>query len=136
MDLPKSTRFDPNAWRKQGRGPTYLLRLEKYMNVGKKLVVRYNSRGQPVGKVATLLSSYTGLLARTIVPITYDRWTNVPSNLKEEIWDHVKVFIHPLTFGSKLCSIGRLICFLNRTCIDVVQDGGKYEDPYSVFCLY
>nr|KAJ0225269.1 hypothetical protein LSAT_V11C100049470 [Lactuca sativa] len=42
-----------------------------------KLVVTYNKKGVPVGKEATKLSTFEGLVARTMVPITYESWLEV-----------------------------------------------------------
>ncbi|CAH1453970.1 unnamed protein product [Lactuca virosa] len=51
------------------RGPATKAKANKF-----KLVVTYNKKGVPVGKEATKLSTFEGLVARTIVPITYESW--------------------------------------------------------------
>ncbi|RZC87979.1 hypothetical protein C5167_004157 [Papaver somniferum] len=56
------------------RGPTTMSKLFK-SSKGLKKVVEYNELGQPVGCVATQLSSFFGVLTRYMVPIIYEKWT-------------------------------------------------------------
>lgn len=56
-----------------------------------KIKVEYNRLGMMVGKHANDISSLSGVLARTSVPITYDDWRLVPKEIKERVWDIVNV---------------------------------------------
>lgn len=58
---------------------------------GKKFKVRYDARGNPIGKTRHTLSSYVGMLARTMVPISIRSWPNVEPELKEKLWNDVQV---------------------------------------------
>ncbi|KAK3218253.1 hypothetical protein Dsin_012223 [Dipteronia sinensis] len=53
---------DPSIGNRNSRGSTKLRWLRRFRKLGKKLVIKYNSKGQPFGKAATLLSSYLGVL--------------------------------------------------------------------------
>lgn len=59
---------------------------------GKEAKVRCNARGVPIGDTRPVLQSYTGMLARTMIPIDYPNWPSVPLELKEKLWLDVKVF--------------------------------------------
>lgn len=59
---------------------------------GKKAKVSCNAHGVPVGNARHSLQSYTGMLARTMIPIDYPNWSKVPDELKEKIWIDVKVY--------------------------------------------
>ncbi|KAK9075605.1 hypothetical protein SSX86_003931 [Deinandra increscens subsp. villosa] len=69
---------------KSQRGPTVKSKTEK-----KRVVVTYNKRGVPYGETATKLSTFEGMCARTMVPITYERWFDVGDQIKEACWKHV-----------------------------------------------
>ncbi|XP_052293551.1 uncharacterized protein LOC127901142 isoform X3 [Citrus sinensis] len=76
--------------KRKSRGRTNLPQLVRNRNNGQKLIVEYNKRGQPHGKVATRLFSFLGVLARTMVRISYEDWSKVPSETKEKIWECIK----------------------------------------------
>lgn len=59
---------------------------------GKREVLKYNSKGQAIGKASQKLSTFLGALSRTLVPIIFETWFKVPEELKDEIWSHVKVY--------------------------------------------
>ncbi|PWA39178.1 ulp1 protease family, C-terminal catalytic domain-containing protein [Artemisia annua] len=69
---------------KSQRGPTIKSKANK------KRVVTYNKRGVPTGPGAKKLSTFDGLVARSMVPITYDSWLNVDNETKEACWQYVK----------------------------------------------
>ncbi|PWA91381.1 transposase, Ptta/En/Spm [Artemisia annua] len=69
---------------KSHRGPTIKAKANK------KTVVTYNKRGVPTGPGAKKLSTFEGLVARSMVPITYDSWLNVDNETKEACWQYVK----------------------------------------------
>ena len=72
---------------KSHRGPTVKAKANK------KIVVTYNKRGVPTGPGAKKLSTFEGLVARSMVLITYDSWLNVDNETKEACWQYVKVII-------------------------------------------
>lgn len=67
-----------------------------------KRVVLFNRKGTPCGKVATVMQSYIGVLARRRIPIIRSTWrTYSPKNLqgvtaeeKDKIWQCVQVLLH------------------------------------------
>ncbi|PRQ35394.1 putative transposase, Ptta/En/Spm, plant [Rosa chinensis] len=56
---------------------------------GKKLTVKFNDKGEPVGKVANEMKSYIGVLARTKIPISIPDWRDVDPDEKEKIWESI-----------------------------------------------
>ncbi|KAI5312692.1 hypothetical protein L3X38_041866 [Prunus dulcis] len=56
-----------------------------------KLVVEYNKSGIPHGKAAIEMQSYSGILARTRVLLVDKKWTQLPKDLKEHIWEAVQI---------------------------------------------
>ena len=44
-----------------------------------------------VGDTSVHLTSYLGVLARTMMPIRYKDWRDVPIQLKEKLWDSIEV---------------------------------------------
>ncbi|KAI5328596.1 hypothetical protein L3X38_027993 [Prunus dulcis] len=56
-----------------------------------KPVIEYSKRGRPHGKAAVEMQSYIGVLARTIVPLVDKKWTQLPKDLKEHIWEVVEM---------------------------------------------
>ncbi|KAF5185056.1 hypothetical protein FRX31_025357, partial [Thalictrum thalictroides] len=55
-----------------------------------RIIVSYNSRGQPIGNTKNDLASYEGLVARK-VRITYENWKAVPKDVKKSCWKALKV---------------------------------------------
>ena len=58
---------------------------------GKKIKIRYNERGDPVGETRHTLQSYIGMLGRTMVPIDIPSWPKVDEEMKERLWNDVQV---------------------------------------------
>ncbi|CAH1427966.1 unnamed protein product [Lactuca virosa] len=54
-----------------------------------KFVIPYNRKGVPVGNEATKLSTFEGLVGRTMVPINYASWLDVSDETKDELWQYV-----------------------------------------------
>ncbi|KAK1555315.1 hypothetical protein Q3G72_024776 [Acer saccharum] len=52
---------------------------------GKRLKVRFNERGQPVGKTSNRLVSFIGCLVRRMVPITLSTWHKVDNECRERL---------------------------------------------------
>ena len=57
-----------------------------------KIDIQYNDDGEGVGDGYVQLISYLGVLARTMVPVYHIDWRVVPAELKEKLWDYVKVY--------------------------------------------
>lgn len=68
------------------RGPTI-----KSKSTKGKVIVTYNKKGVPIGDESTKLSTFEGMVARTMVPITYATWRDVGKETKEELWQYVLV---------------------------------------------
>nr|KAJ0191502.1 hypothetical protein LSAT_V11C800450430 [Lactuca sativa] len=62
---------------------------------------------QRVGKEATKLSTFEGLVARTMVPITYDSWLEVGEEVREGLWKYVLFVVDPKSRKQILQSIGK-----------------------------
>ncbi|KAL6333211.1 hypothetical protein AAG906_028394 [Vitis piasezkii] len=60
-------------------------------NRGIKLVIKYNADGIYVRESFVHLTSYLGVLARTMVPIRYNTWRDVPKQLKDKLWDSIEI---------------------------------------------
>jgi hypothetical protein len=71
---------------KSHRGPT----VKSKANKG-KTIITYNKRGVPVGEGAKRLATFEGLVARSMVLITYDSWLKVDEETKEACWEYVLV---------------------------------------------
>ncbi|CAL8168126.1 unnamed protein product [Prunus armeniaca] len=56
-----------------------------------KPVVEYNKRGRPHGKTAVEMQSYIGVLACTRVPLVNLKWTELPNDTKEHIWEAIEM---------------------------------------------
>lgn len=60
----------------------------------KRIVIEMNDDFQPIAendKVLSELSSFLGTLAKRCVPLTYVTWRHVPKNLRQTMWNYVKV---------------------------------------------
>ncbi|KAL6188835.1 hypothetical protein ACLB2K_040226 [Fragaria x ananassa] len=57
---------------------------------GRKLKVKYNDDGEPVGRAAKEMQSYIGVFARTKVPINVKDWRLVPLSVKDNIWGSIE----------------------------------------------
>ena len=76
---------------KKYRGTTRKSMIIRNRNRGIKLVIKYNADGIYVGESSVHLTSYLGVLARTMVPIRYNTWRDVLEQLKDKLWDSIEV---------------------------------------------
>ncbi|RVW20636.1 hypothetical protein CK203_109088 [Vitis vinifera] len=76
--------------KKKHRGMTRKSMLIKNRSKGIKLSIKYNLDGIFIGESVVHLTSYLGVLARTMVPITYKTWHVVPKELKDKLWDCIE----------------------------------------------
>ncbi|XP_059590774.1 uncharacterized protein LOC100261851 isoform X3 [Vitis vinifera] len=72
------------------RGMTRKHMIIKNRSKGVKLPVKYNLDGIFIGESTVHLTSYLGVLARTMVPIRYKTWHVVPKQLKDKLWDSIE----------------------------------------------
>ena len=88
VSISKETEDTVTSGVKRKRGITNMRRIA---STGKKLIVQYNSKGKPYGKVASELASYIGVVTRRTVPISVEGWPKVEKDLKNEIWEAIDV---------------------------------------------
>ena len=84
------------------RGPTYMPKVVRRMQV-QRSVIRYNKRGQLIGKNASEMQSYIGMVARQTVPLSICSRPKVSAVLKNKIWEQVRVISFSFTWI--LCSL-------------------------------
>ncbi|XP_040367479.1 uncharacterized protein LOC112180552 [Rosa chinensis] len=78
------------------RGMVTMSRITNRLIRGKRLTVKFNEKGEPVGKAAKEMQSYIGVLARTKIPISINDWREVDLDEKEKIWESIKdAFVVP-----------------------------------------
>lgn len=53
--------------------------------------VEFNERGQAIGPNSKHLSSYIGVLAREMVPMTISEWKKVDDELRDDLWTCIQV---------------------------------------------
>ncbi|KAI5328106.1 hypothetical protein L3X38_027502 [Prunus dulcis] len=86
---PSSMTFDEVT--KSTHGINTMSRVVKRKIQKIKPVVEYNKSGRPYGKAAIEMQSYIGVLACNRVPLVDKKWTQLPKDLKEQIWEAVKM---------------------------------------------
>lgn len=83
MESDQSSSHDEDS---KQRGPTI-----KGKTTKGKIIVTYNKKGVPIGVEATKLASFEGMVARSMVPITYATWRDVEQEKKEDLWQYILV---------------------------------------------
>ncbi|KAH1046297.1 hypothetical protein J1N35_037081 [Gossypium stocksii] len=80
-----------SAGTRRGRGRTLLTDLYDLAPT-KRVKVRKNNHGQPVGTEAQVLAGYLGILARNsnMLPINYESWHHMPDSNKNQALDNIK----------------------------------------------
>ena len=73
------------------KGITRKSMIIKNQSRGVKPVIKHNLDGIYVGQASLHLTSFLGVLARTMVPIRYNNWRNVPIQVKNNLWDTIEV---------------------------------------------
>ncbi|BFG30845.1 hypothetical protein CerSpe_171190 [Prunus speciosa] len=76
---------------KSGRGISTMSRVVKRKIEKVKPMVEFNKKGRPHGKAAVEMQSYIGVLARTRVPLVDKKWTQIPKDVREQIWEAVQM---------------------------------------------
>ena len=90
-------KYEITSTKKRFRCPTFKLEIAKKRSEGAKI---HNNDGDRVGEGYVHLVSYLSVLARTMVPVYHIDWKVVPIQLKEKLWDCVKVYNNILNFFS------------------------------------
>ncbi|KAL6289374.1 hypothetical protein ACE6H2_006884 [Prunus campanulata] len=78
-----------NSEGKRKRGPTEMNQIQIKKRKGKMIKVLFNSKGEASGQAGKQLASYTGVVARTFIPITINAWSDVDDQLKEKVWTEI-----------------------------------------------
>ena len=63
----------------------------KNRSKGIKLAVKDNVDGVSIRQAIVHITSYFGILTRTMVPIRYSIWHHVPKQLKNKLWGSIEV---------------------------------------------
>ncbi|KAA0038005.1 uncharacterized protein E6C27_scaffold36G001940 [Cucumis melo var. makuwa] len=71
-------------------GPTGISEITRVSYDGHKRVVEYNEPGQPIRESATKLKSFIGTTVWVHVPISYQSWKDVPTELKDKIYELIE----------------------------------------------
>ncbi|RVX18427.1 hypothetical protein CK203_006309 [Vitis vinifera] len=83
----------------------------KNRSKGVKLVIKYNPDGIYVGQAFVHLTSFLGVLARTMVPIRYNSWRDVPIQVKNNLWDTIEASFTLDSKSRRNCMLTMGKCF-------------------------
>ncbi|VVA38225.1 PREDICTED: PRUPE_6G193600, partial [Prunus dulcis] len=72
---------------KTGRGMSTMPRVVKRKLQKLRPIVEYNKRGKGIGQAHSEMQSYIGVLARSRVPLVDKKWSQIPKDIKEQIWE-------------------------------------------------
>ncbi|KAA0043011.1 uncharacterized protein E6C27_scaffold75G00860 [Cucumis melo var. makuwa] len=118
------------------RGPTGMSEITRVSCDGHKRVVEYNELGQPIGESATKLQSFIGTTVWVHVPISYQSWKDVPTELKDKIYELIEggFVVDPRSKKSILQNAS--VCFRNfksslttKHVLPYKKDLEKLKDP-------
>ncbi|RVW70445.1 hypothetical protein CK203_058330 [Vitis vinifera] len=93
------------------RGITRKFMIIKNRSKGVKLVIKYNPDGIYVGQASVHLTSFLGVLARTMVPIRYNSWRDVPIQVKNNLWDTIEASFTLDSKSRRNCMLTMGKCF-------------------------
>ena len=97
MRFTSSTEKEPNSSMtfdeepNSSRGINTMSHVVKRKIQKTKLVVEYNKRGIPHGKAAVEMQSYIRVLAHTRVLLVDKKWTELPKDTKEQMWEAIQM---------------------------------------------
>ncbi|KAI5351780.1 hypothetical protein L3X38_004671 [Prunus dulcis] len=74
---------------KTGRGMSTMPRVVKRKLQKLRPIVEYNKRGKGIGQAHSEMQSHIGVLARSRVPLVDKKWSEIPKDIKEQIWEAV-----------------------------------------------
>ncbi|KAI5327465.1 hypothetical protein L3X38_026861 [Prunus dulcis] len=88
---------------KSGRGMSTMPRVVKRKLQKLRPIVEYNKRGKGIGQAHSEMQSYIGVLACSRVPLVDMKWSQIPKDIKEQIWEAVDMaFVKWKDFKSTL----------------------------------
>ncbi|VVA26141.1 PREDICTED: PRUPE_6G193600, partial [Prunus dulcis] len=70
-----------------GRGMSTMPRVVKRKLQKLRPIVEYNKRGKGIGQAHSEMQSDIGVLARSRVPLVDKKWSQIPKDIKEQIWE-------------------------------------------------
>ncbi|BBH07142.1 hypothetical protein Prudu_018991 [Prunus dulcis] len=83
---------------KTGRGMSTMPRVVKRKLQKLRPIVEYNKRGKGIGQAHSEMQSYIGVWARSRVPLVDKKWSQIPKDIKEQIWEAVDMaFVEKLS---------------------------------------
>ncbi|KAI5311584.1 hypothetical protein L3X38_040757 [Prunus dulcis] len=74
---------------KTGRGMSTMPRVVKKKLQKVRPIVEYNKMGKGIGQAHIEMQLYIGVLARSRVPLVDKKWSQIPKDVKEQIWEAV-----------------------------------------------
>ncbi|KAI5342830.1 hypothetical protein L3X38_010706 [Prunus dulcis] len=74
---------------KTGRGMSTMPRVVKRKLQKLRPIVEYNKMGKGIGQAHIEMQSYIGVLAHSRVPLVDKKWSQIPKDVKEQIWEAV-----------------------------------------------
>ncbi|KAI5343842.1 hypothetical protein L3X38_011718 [Prunus dulcis] len=74
---------------KTGRGMSTMPRVVKRKLQKLRPIVEYNKRGKGIVQAHSEMQSYIGVLARSRIPLVDKKWSQIPKDIKEQIWEAV-----------------------------------------------
>ncbi|KAI5336549.1 hypothetical protein L3X38_015817 [Prunus dulcis] len=74
---------------KTGRGMSTMPRVVKRKLQKLRPIVEYNKMGKGIGQAHSEMQSYIGVLAHSRVPLVDKKWSQIPKDIKEQIWEAV-----------------------------------------------
>ncbi|KAI5335282.1 hypothetical protein L3X38_025415 [Prunus dulcis] len=74
---------------KTGRGMSTMPRVVKRKLQKLRPIVEYNKRWKGIGQAHSEMQSYIGVLARSRVALVDKKWSQIPKDIKEQIWEAI-----------------------------------------------
>ncbi|KAI5343869.1 hypothetical protein L3X38_011745 [Prunus dulcis] len=88
---------------KSGRGMSTMPRVVKRKVQKLRPIIEYNKRGKGIGQAHSEMQSYIAVLARSRVPLVDMKWSQIPKDIKEQIWEAIDMaFVKWKDFKSTL----------------------------------
>lgn len=84
--------------KKKKRGPTTCKKFKK--KASKTNSIEFDELSRPIGKYSDVFVNYIGVLARAHVDINIVNWKRVGEDLKNTIWEDVKVVEKPCVISN------------------------------------
>lgn len=75
---------------KKSQGPAKSKKLRKIKDNEGRIRIIYNDVGQPIGDGKKDLATYSGIMVKSLVKVTYPTWHKVPEAIKNNLWSAVQ----------------------------------------------